>query len=56
VREIVRTPHPENMSSDIKWSATIRARSSGTIPDHSRWPMFEVIESMDRLSPSSPTM
>ena len=46
----VRTPQPLNISGDINLSAMRRAFSSSTIPVHRQWPMFEVSESMGRLS------
>ena len=51
--DIVRTPQPDQSCSPIKRSTTASARSEGTMPLHSRWPMFEHMESTGCLSPSS---
>jgi len=43
------------MSGPRRRAATASAFSSSTIPVHRQWPMFEVSESMGRLSASRPT-
>ena len=53
-RERAHTPTAEQIVGE-EVACMVRARSSGTIPDHSRWPRFDVRESMGCLSPSRPT-
>ena len=50
----VRTPQPVNISGDIRCRATSPAFSSSTIPVQRQWPMFDVSESIWRLSLSRP--
>jgi hypothetical protein len=51
--DIVLIPHPDQSSSPISRAATDFARSAGTIPLQSKWPVFEQCESTGRFSASS---
>ena len=51
----VRTPHPDQSGPDVSRCATCATRSSGTIPLHNRWPMFDASASTGRLSRSRPS-
>ena len=50
----VRSPHPVSISGDMSRWATARAFSWSTMPAHRQWPMFDVKESICRLSLSRP--